>query len=165
VSLPHSLPVVHVLAVGQNNMKISATRIVGSIMVFCAISCAAHDRKNVVRFARTDDPTKYYVNVEGSPIGVHTNLRGADKMCGHLNTTRTWLVVEDGCGGDSYPKVSAYKIEDGLLMKSQDLERIDREHYLEYSQGRGMTDPVFHGFNASGYPLISSATGTHTLRE
>jgi hypothetical protein len=146
-------------------MQISATRIFGTVVVLCAISCAAHHQKNIVSFARTDEPAKYYVDVEGRPIGIHANLRGAGKMCGHLNTSRTWLVVEDGCGGDSYPKVTAYKIQDGSLMKSQDLERIDKEHYLEYSQGRGTTDPVFHGFNASGYPLIISATGTHTLHE
>ncbi len=98
-------------------------------------------------------------------VGMHKNLRDPLKMCGHLNSNRTWLVIEDGCGGDSYPKVNAYRLIDGKLRKSVELEQISKEHYLEALQDRGLPEPLFFGFDSSGAPIISSATGQHTLHE
>lgn len=146
-------------------MQLRITKIFGFAMVFYAISCAVQTPKNLVRFAHTADPSKYQVYVDGLSIGIHTNLRGADTMCGHVNPTRTWLVIEDGCGGDSYPNLTAYEIRGGCFSKSQELERISKEHDVEYSRGRGIAEPVFLGFAPSGHPLIHSATGTHILRE
>lgn len=141
------------------------TRILISIAVCHAVSCAPLDSENSVRFVATNVPGEHLVQIGGKPVGSHKNLRGSVKMCAHLNSTQTWLVVEDGCGGDSYPKVTAYRLAGGELRKSVELERISKEHYFEYSQGRGLTDPVFLGFDPSGAPLISSATGRHTLQD
>ena len=118
-----------------------------------------------VQFAANNVSGEYLVKISGKPMGIHKNKRGESKMCGTLNPMQTWLVVEDGCGGDSYPKVTAYKLTQGELRKSVEMERIEKEHYFKYSQGGGMTDPIFLGFDPSGAPIISSATGMHTLRE
>ncbi len=120
---------------------------------------------NSVRFVETNGPGEYMVKIGGKPMGIHKKQRSQSKMCGYLNSTQTWLVVEDGCGGDSYPKVTAYKLTHGELRKSVEMERIHKEHYFKYSQGGGVTDPVFLGFDPSGTPIMSSATGMHTLQD
>lgn len=126
-------------------------------------SCGQFASNATVRITPTDDPTKFIVKVDGRLVGIHENGREAGKTLSHINSTKNWLVIEDGCGGDSAPKVKAYKIANGSMQKSSDLERIDKEHYYEYSQGRGNTDPFFSGFDESGNPLITSATGIHIL--
>jgi hypothetical protein len=141
------------------------TKLLGSIAALLAVSCTAFDKKNSVRFVATETPHIYAVKAKGTILGIHKNRRGAGPMCGHLNDARTWVVIEDECGGDSYPGVTAYKISDGQLKESQELQRIEEEHFIEYSKGRGLPCPVFLGFDPSGYPLISSATGMHTLHE
>ncbi len=121
--------------------------------------------RDSVRFAATNVSGEYIVKIGGKPMGIHKRQRSQSKMCGHLNSTQTWLVVEDGCGGDSYPKITAYELTKVEMRKSFEMERIDKEHYFKYSQGGGMTDPVFLGFDPSGAPIISSATGMHTLQD
>jgi hypothetical protein len=116
-----------------------------------------------VQFVATHVSGEYLVKISGKPMGIHENKRGESKICGSLNSTQTWLVVEDGCGGDSYPKVTAYKLTHGKLLKSVEMERIDKEHHYRFSQRGGVTDPVFLGFDPTGAPTISSATGIHTL--
>jgi hypothetical protein len=98
-------------------------------------------------------------------MGTHKSVRDTGAVCGRLNSTQTWLVIEDDCGGDSYPGLTAYRLAGGEMRMSVSLERIKKEHYLEYSQGNGLSEPVFLGFDPSGAPVISSATGRHILSE
>lgn len=141
------------------------TRILIGMLAYHAISCAPFLSDKSVRFIETIVPGEHLVKIDGHTVGIHKNLRGDVKICGHLNTHKNWLVVEDGCDGDSYPRVSAYRLVDGDLRKSVELEQINKEHYFEYSQGRGLSDPVFLGFDPSGAPFISSASGKHTLQD
>lgn len=146
-------------------MHFLITRFLTGVLAWHAVSCAHFASENSVRFSPTSVPGEHVVKIGGKPVGTHKNPRGPVKMCGHLNSNRTWLVVEDGCGGDSYPKVTAYRLAGGELRESVELERINKEHHFEYSQGRGPTDPVFLGFDPSGSPVINSATGKHILSE
>jgi hypothetical protein len=144
-------------------MHYSLKHILICILACHVVSCAPLVSGDSVRFVATNVTGEYLVKIGGKPMGIHEKGRSQSKMCGHLNSTQNWLVVEDGCGGDSYPKVTAYKLTHGELRKSVEMERIEKEHHFKFSQGGGMTDPVFLGFDPSGAPIISSATGMHTL--
>lgn len=136
----------------------------GKTLLITALGCSLVGcATDAVRLRPAGIPNARIVEVDGTKVGVYQIQRPDGKVVGHVNEGRTWLVVEDGAGGDSYPEVTAYRIAGSHLAESLEMERIKREHYA--SPDSGPVEPVFLGFGATGKPNIASATGLRSLSE
>jgi hypothetical protein len=73
------------------------------------------------------------------------------------------LVIEDGIGGDSNPRVLVYRLNQGKMFPSREFTNI-RNSILD-GNAIGIVDPIFLGFDQLGFPVIFACNAKVTIKE